>query len=182
MKKLTMADCPKRFATLYPKEVRESMTEEQRRAARIECNAKRDEFINAHIKVMRFEDYRRTRCWVILSRNLKTGQILGEIENSFNMAWSGERVRVIRPYLDARFMKGKTFSRADYNAACAEYIAHYEKRVRAYNAKHSATHEIFIARVGSKNCPVAIDWTSFYNTKNKRNFDYRNLLFTLREK
>ncbi|QIW90701.1 UNVERIFIED_ORG: hypothetical protein GCAPEGMB_00381 [Vibrio phage V07] len=171
---------PLKFAQAFSKEERAAMSPEVRNKLRAEYNARYQEYIDKHVNVYVRKDFRRERCWVILARCKKTGKITGEIENSFSMGWSKERVRVIRPYLGRVFASNERFSKADYNKACAEYIANYDKRVKELRERYSETHDVFIARVGSKNCPIAIDWGTFYSTKNKRNFDWRNLKFKVK--
>ena len=167
---------PLRFAEAFSKKQRAAMTSDERSRLRKQYNDEYDAFYKKHTR----KDFTRERCWVILSRNLQTGEICGEVENSFSMGWSNDRVRVIRPYLDARFQRDNKFTKAEYNAACAEYIANYEKRVREYNKAYGDNFDVFIARVGSKSCPISIDWDSFYSDKNKSKYDWRNLKFKLR--
>lgn len=131
-------------------------------------------------EVMHRADYVRERCWVLLARNKKTGEILGQTEESFSMKWSKTHVNVIRPYLLGKFRTHDdcTFTREQYNKACSDYI---DERQRRLSELGSDTHDLFYARVGSKNCPIKIDWESFYNRKSNSSWDRRNLKFTIRD-
>ncbi len=171
---------PLKFAQAFSKEERAAMSPEERSRLRSIYNNKYNDYIEKYVNVYTRKDFRRERCWVILARCKKTGKIMGEIENSFNMGWSTERVRVIRPYLGYDFQASKRFSKAAYNKACSDYIANYDKRVKELRERYSNTHDVFIARVGSQTCPISIDWDTFYKEKNKRNFEWRNLKFKVK--
>ncbi|ALP47095.1 hypothetical protein [Vibrio phage XZ1] len=168
---------PLKFVEAFSKEERAAMTIEERSRLRKIYNERYQEYVDKYINVFTRKDFRRERCWVILARCKKTGEIIGRIENSFSMGWSKERVRVIRPYLNGNFTGDDRFSKAEYNKACAEYITHHEKQVKSLREAYKDTHDVFLSRVGSKNCPVSIDWDTYYNKKDKRNFEYRNLKF-----
>ncbi|AGN30369.1 hypothetical protein VPFG_00372 [Vibrio phage nt-1] len=171
---------PMTFAQAFSKEERAAMDPEERKRLRAIYNNKHANYVEEHVNVYTRKDFRRERCWVILARCKKTGKIMGEIENSFNMGWSTERVRVIRPYLSGSFAGTERFSKAAYNKACSDYIANYDKRVNELRKRYGKTHDVFIARVGSKNCPISIDWDSFYHNRNVSKFEWRNLKFKLR--
>ncbi|CAM0066472.1 hypothetical protein VPHF86_0307 [Vibrio phage F86] len=168
-----------RFAHAFDRETRDKMSPGVRSDVRRLYNMRHTESVN----VMSRADYTRERCWVLLSRNKKTGEILGQTEESFSMRWSRTHVNVIRPYLNMKFStqrsKQHKFSRADYNKACSDYINERQKLLRE-QARETDTYERFYARVGSKNCPIKIDWHAWHNRKGNSSWDWRNLQFSLR--
>lgn len=166
-----------RFTQVFDRETSKAMSPEARIAVRRLFNMRYD----IAAKVMSRSDYTRERCWVLLSRNKKTGAILGQTEESFNMRWSSTHVNVIRPYLSMTFSKQRKqkFSRAEYNKACSDYINERQKLLRE-QARESDIYERFYARVGSKNCPIKIDWHAWHNRQGNSSWDWRNLQFSLR--
>lgn len=170
-----------RFVHAFDRETRDKMSPDVRTDVRRLYNMRQAESVN----VMSRSDYTRERCWVLLSRNKKTGEILGQTEESFGMRWSRTHVNVIRPYLSMTFSKqfskqrNQKFSRAAYNKACSEYINKRQKLLREQQ-RDTDTHERFYARVGSKNCPIKIDWRAWHNRQSNSSWDWRNLQFSLR--
>lgn len=167
----------KNFVSAFTQEQIDSMSPESKKVVGMLYN-RRHRLLTPKFRA---KDMTRTRSWVILRRNLKTGVIEGEVELSFNMGWSSTEARVYRPYLDARFRCDSEFTKAEYNKACSEYVAAFNNRINVYRLKYKDTHEVFISRIGTKTCPIKINWQAFYSIESPNNYQWRNLKFKLRE-
>jgi hypothetical protein len=113
----------------------------------------------------------RKKGWVILGRSKKTGKLIGRIENSFSMGFSKEFVRVY--YVETW-----------YDDTAKKTVGFLLNTVAAYNQKH-VSHDWFIARIGSKKCPIKINWNSFYGRLKTgeyvKKYYWRNLPFKEKE-
>ncbi|AUR86053.1 hypothetical protein NVP1081O_318 [Vibrio phage 1.081.O._10N.286.52.C2] len=166
-----------RFGIAFTKEQRDSMSSDVKTVLRNLYNNRHQNYDKTHT----FKDFTRTRGWVVLARNRDTGVLRAEVEYSFNMGWSSTEARVYRPSVnyDVNKTRDGKFSKTDYNRACGKYAAGLQKRISEYQEKYPREN-VFLARIGSKNCPIKIDWAKFHSIKNKRSSQYRNLAFKLR--
>jgi hypothetical protein len=120
----------------------------------------------------------REASYIILCKD-QNRDLLGETELSISLGLSKERVRVWRSSEYRYTAKNNKISnrQAAYNSLCKSF----DKR----NKKYKGKLKFKVFRVGSKNCPVKIDWKeiSFMNkNKNKRSkFNWRNLPFSKKE-
>ena len=115
------------------------------------------------------KDFSRIRCWVLLCR-MKDGSIQGYTENSFSMGWSKTHVRVFRH----SYGLGKEFTLAKYREKQSNNATHYYKRSKK-------EERVFVARVGSKKCPIQINWWYYYHYGKRAKYEFRNLKFRMRE-
>lgn len=90
------------------------------------------------------------------------GRFVGLVEQSFSMGFSLTEVRVWR---DSGYSKG--------SETAEKYVAGYRKSY--------PTTEWNVYRVGSKECPVKIDWTSYHKGGKKSKYSWRNLKFIPRQ-
>lgn len=117
-------------------------------------------------------DFNRRRSWVILRRS--GDKLYGLCENSFSMSWELNRVNVVRSYL----YKNGPFSLKEFRESGAKIADKLKADVLLYKSRHP-DDDIFIARVGSKNCPIKVDWRGIKASKVSK-YDYRNLPFTIK--
>ncbi len=106
----------------------------------------------------------KCKSYIIIGKYKDNGSYIGEVENSFSMGLSDLYVRV--------------WSGNELN------IDHLHEKVLRYNKEYKA-YVWNVYRVGSKNCPVKINWDLYYQkmkeskqTKvNIKKYFYRNLQF-----
>lgn len=101
------------------------------------------------------------KCYIILARNSE-GKIFGLTEGSFNIGMDESMVRVFRPN---EWTPKEVQGLLDKMQESKPYL------------------DFFIARVGSKKCPVSIHWNDFYHLKNKgkiTKYEWRNLYFNIK--
>jgi hypothetical protein len=109
--------------------------------------------------------------YVIIGK-AKTGKLYGYIENSFSMNVDECRVRVWRSS-----RKSPDYFKSSWRCSVA---AHMQSICDDLNKIGGGDYiEWNFYRVGSKNCPVKIDWGRFHKAGggNASKFEYRNLFF-----
>lgn len=132
-------------------------------------------------KIVTKNDFPRIRSWIILARNKETGILYGEIEHSFSLELSQYRVCVNRSYFGTFTdeLPIKKYRQQNGERAHAWFKQHH------ILMKQNPTYEWFVARVGSKRCPVTIDWSHYYILKQQTShlsaFEHRNLPFYVKE-
>ena len=109
----------------------------------------------------RISDFPKRRCYVILAKSKKTGEILGYANISPKEQLSRNRVVAFTPYTYS-FNKGlfdlHSF-RACKNSGHANAV-HAASLLRT--RKGSENFEIFVARAGAKKCPVKVHVNPVY--------------------
>lgn len=122
------------------------------------------------------KDFKRSRCYAVFMRNKETNELVGYVENSFSMGWDKTRVNIWRPYM----WRG-TYNRREVAKMRCELALNMQKCVKGLQEKYP-DHDVFCTRVGSKNCPVKIDWmdhwTNTCRDKKSSKYNWRNLKFT----
>jgi len=118
----------------------------------------------------------KTTSYIILASNNKTGEIKGYIEHSFSMSFSDDRVRVDRLF-ELTHMTSKPKVKA---------ITYLLKTCAKLTKKSSLGKgwSFNYYKVGSKNCPVKIDWREIVMMKldkKSAKFIWRNLKFTKKD-
>lgn len=97
-----------------------------------------------------------------------TGQKYGYVEQSFSMSLDSNRVRV--------FTKTRYSSKA-YNDDTVKMLQEIQTGTwKDVHGKHVHIEKAEVYRVGSKNCPVKIDWRPRFNEKTSK-YNWRNLPF-----
>ena len=119
------------------------------------------------------KDFTKTRGYIILARNPTNGKFSGYCENSFSIGWTQTNVKVYRPYYG--YTKNG-LTQYQITEARESLVTHLQKDVANLQIKYPK-YDVFMARIGTKKCPVKIDWNTFYTTKNKSKYDWRNLKF-----
>jgi hypothetical protein len=112
----------------------------------------------------------RQCAYIILGKSRKTGEYVGYVEQSFTMGWARNRVRVWRT------------SSSESHRSKKEVLSHMRQLIAEIEAKSSnSNYDLFVYRVGSKNCPVKLNWAQFYKDggANASKSLWRNLLFTV---
>lgn len=111
----------------------------------------------------------KTKGWVLLGKNKRTGELIGEIENSFSLGLSSTYIRVYTTY--------------KWTTAQKVVVGLIKDAERLNEAKPD--YEWFVARVGSKKCPIKINWDSFYKRLKTgeyvQKYYWRNLPFKAKE-
>lgn len=98
------------------------------------------------------------KAYIVLGNSTK-GKLISPVENSFSIGFSSTEAMLFR---DNSYGKG-------YDKA-KRYLDSYRKVYPLANFK--------IYRVGSKNCPVKIDWKRYHSYGDKiPKYEYRNLKF-----
>lgn len=130
----------------------------------------------------------KIKSYVTLRISKTTGEIEGLIEHSFSMGWSKERVRVDRTNessvesFNSYWSKKQPFPKANSKAAVTLYYCH--RSIRRHYKKQNPGYDVKIFRVGSKNCPIKIDWREvvFMHRKISQysKFNMRNLPFKIK--
>lgn len=115
------------------------------------------------------KDFSRIRGWILL-RRLPDGTIEGYVENSFSMSWSKTHVRVMRYNA---YGLGKNFKLHDYRVGQAKTPIYYHEHTRK-------DLNVFVCRIGSKKCPVKINWWYYYHYGRRCKYEWRNLKFTVK--
>ena len=122
----------------------------------------------------------KIRAYALFYQDKETGQLIGETEHSFSMGESANEARV---ECETRKVKElNKFSDIKFKTA-NEYKAYWFKKMcddwNNENPK-SAYRKVFF-RVGTKDCPVKIDWTYRILWKQKKvewkKYKWRNLPF-----
>lgn len=126
-------------------------------------------------KIIKQSQKKRYRSWIILGRHKSTGKYVGIVEHSFSMGISNDRVRVEKEWEVLYFMKDESERREKTTKS----VKYWQKNIATYSKRYPQ-YEFKIYRVGTKNCPVKIDWTDYHNGK-KEKFERRNLIFTTRQ-
>ena len=126
-------------------------------------------------KIIPQSQKRKYRAWIILGKHKVTGQYVGIVEHSFSMGLDKNRVRVEKEWEVLYFMKDESERRKKTN----DSVKHWQKNVSTYSKRYP-DYEFNIFRVGTKNCPVKIDWGSYHLRKKKEKYENRNLGFTVR--
>lgn len=121
--------------------------------------------------------------YIVLGKHKTTNEIVGYVEHSFSMGFNPERVNVIT--YDSKKTVGKVYlDKYHAKSTMGYYYRIYKKDVNMLNKKFSE-YEFKVFRIGSKHCPVKIDWTERILMKRKQmkteKFIWRNPKFTLRE-
>ena len=129
-------------------------------------------------KVYNFKDFSKVRCYLILAEHKESGKLFGYCEESFSMGYYKEKSRVFRPYIFSRGFDRLTGKQI--NKEYAEYVNHLKEKVTKLNKKQDTLYRHFYVRVGSANCPVAVDWSDWYKTRRRSKFDWRNIRFTIK--
>jgi len=122
----------------------------------------------------------KTPCYIILATNTKTGEIQGRIENSFSMGLSDDFVRVERAWEYNYTARNKGVS--NKRATTITLRETCNKLNQHPNTPKDVTFNFY--RVGSKHCPVKLDWVNIIKRKKKEKgcskFDARNLRFKIK--
>lgn len=124
-------------------------------------------------------NFPKQRSYLILAEEIETGTLFGYCEESFSMGYYKDRVRLQRPRY-SRIRYGCLFSENDLKQYYRELVGNLQREVKKLNAINP-TYRHFIARAGSKNCPVRVNWTEWYETRDKSKFNYRNIGFVCKE-
>lgn len=106
----------------------------------------------------------REKAYIMLGKNAN-GIFVGQTEHSFSMGISRDHVRLFRPYTNTPHEKTQQYNQERVSSLAQSY----------------PKYKWHVYRVGSKNCPVKINWTEYHaiqKSGNSRNADYRNLPFT----
>ena len=97
------------------------------------------------------------------------GAVRGYVENSFSMSFSDSHVRVFR--------HTRTVEKA------SDHNKYWQKEAASLQRRHTHTF-VFMCRIGTKGCPLVIDWKNYYNLLKAGKlgkYDYRNLCFCVDE-
>lgn len=97
-----------------------------------------------------------------------SGEMYGYVECSFSMSVDPNRIRVFYP---------SKYSSKTYNEDTVKALQDVSKGIwKDVYGKVVEIDHTEIYRVGSKKCPVKINWTPRFNTKTSK-YEYRNLPF-----
>lgn len=118
---------------------------------------------------------RKYRAWIILGKHKVTGQYAGIVEHSISMGLDKNRVRVEKEWEVIYYMKDESERRDKTNKS----VKYWQKNIGIYSKRYP-DYEFKIFRVGTKNCPVKIDWGSYHLRKKKDKYESRNLVFTVK--
>lgn len=121
--------------------------------------------------------------YIVLGKHKTTGEIVGYVEHSFSMGFSSERVNLYTH--EPNYNVGKTYLDKYHAKSTMEYYYRINKKDSDKLNKKYPEYEFKVFRIGSKHCPVKIDWTERILMKRKltklEKFNWRNPKFTLRE-
>lgn len=126
------------------------MTEEEKVKARASNKAWRDS------NKYRIEEFPKNRYYVVLAKHKESGVIYGYFNNHPNTL-SANSLHIFTS--DRYNFKNRLFTLREYrqDGRGVRNANHYCKKMR--NVKGSDKFEFFVARIGSKNCPVKVQLT-----------------------
>ena len=111
--------------------------------------------------------------YIVLRKNKETGGLQAYAETSFGMYWSGRQAitYTFQPYQGwhkYRNCKQKHINNIDKlnkYLAEAQFLKIREHFERIKSREDLDKYEVFLTRVGSKNCPVKVDLTKYKRGK-----------------
>jgi len=118
------------------------------------------------------------KAYGILAYSPNKQQFLGQIERSFSMDFSEDRVRIYSEWEILLFTENKTPEEKTIikNKYLDQLRKHAEKFAKQMTKLHGTPYEPILFRAGSKKAPVHIKWDNYYKATDK--FERRNINFT----
>ena len=117
--------------------------------------------------------FTKAKCYILCRKHKYSGDIECLAELSFSMTWCKTHAKVYVPYYFEHPTIGvmRTFEVSRYKRENADQM---DQMVKRYSK--NPDFEYFKARVGSKKCPVKLNWVD-YHTNGTR---YRNVKITFK--
>ena len=154
------------------KKLKETLPAEEVRKLRREYRDKVLEHWDYHaIEPLKF---RRQRAWILLARDKATGELFG-YNPSGKSQFSRKYVKLFRSQFSRYDVKGATGDKChmqpyrEYNRKQSHSL---EIEAARLNKKHQK-YEFFVARVGSKKCPVKVDWDERHASRRDNNIEFK---------
>jgi hypothetical protein len=117
--------------------------------------------------------------YIILGYNKERDEYVGYVEHSFSMGIDHNRVRV-----DRAFESNIMVKKLDKSARFIEHTYSKEAADKLNTRKSYPDYIFSVYRIGSKNCPVTIDWREVVDMKKKvikrSKYEWRNLAFKVK--